>query len=80
VSYINRINHEPQTLGGLFKDLECELTNLAISMEFFIQILVEISQNLDETQKDEKANMIFSQLIHSLGVCTRNSLGFMCES
>lgn len=80
VSYINRINHEPQTLGGLFKDLECELTNLAISMEFFIQILVEISQNLDKTQKDEKANMILAQLIHSLGVCTQNSLGFMCES
>ncbi len=33
VSYINRINHEPQTLGGLFKDLECELTNLAISRD-----------------------------------------------
>ncbi len=80
MSYINRINHEPQTLGGLFKDLECELTNLAISMEFFIQILVEISQNLDETQKDEKDNMILAQLIHSLGVCTQNSLGFMCES
>ena len=80
VSYINRINHEPQTLGGLFKDLECELTNLAISMEFFIQILVEISQNLDETQKNEKANMILLQLIQSLGVCTQNTLGFMCES
>ncbi len=80
VSYINRINHEPQTLGGLFKDLECSLTNLAISMDFFIQILVEISQNIDETQENEKANMILSQLIHSLGVCTQNSLGFMCES
>lgn len=80
VSYINRINHEPQTLGGLFKDLECELTNLAISMDFFIQILVEISQNINETQKDEKTHIILSQLIHSLGVCTQNSLGFMCES
>lgn len=80
VSYINRINNEPQTLGGLFKDLECSLTNLAISMDFFIQILVDISQNLDETQKDEKSNMILSQLIHSLGISTQNSLGFMCES
>jgi hypothetical protein len=25
VSYINRIRHEPQTLGELFRDLECEL-------------------------------------------------------
>ena len=49
-------------------------------MDFFIQILVEISQNIDETQENEKANMILSQLIHSLGVCTQNSLGFMCES
>ena len=80
VSYLNRINHEPQTLGGLFKDLECELTNLAISMEFFIQILVEISLNLEKSQNDEKANMILSQLIHNLGICTQNSLGFMCES
>ena len=38
VSYINRINHEPQTLGGLFADLECELYTLAIAMETFIQI------------------------------------------
>lgn len=35
VSYINRFNHEPQTIGGLFKDLECELNSLAISMETF---------------------------------------------
>jgi hypothetical protein len=80
VSYINRINHEPKTLGGLFKDLECELTNLAISMEFFIQILVSISKSLDDSQKPEKDNMILAQLIHSLGVCTQNSLGFRCES
>ncbi len=28
VSYINRISHEPKTIGGLFKDLECELHTL----------------------------------------------------
>ena len=28
-SYINRINNEPQTLGSLFKDLECQLETLA---------------------------------------------------
>ena len=49
-------------------------------MDFFIQILVDIFQNLDETQKDEKANMILSQLIRGLGVCTHNSLGSMCKS
>jgi len=32
VSYINRINHEPKTIGGLFKDLECELHTLSIAM------------------------------------------------
>ncbi len=80
VSYINRVNHEPQTLSGLLKDFECELTNLAIAMDFFIQILVEISQNIDETQKNEKAYIILTQLMHSLGVCTQNSLRFMCES
>jgi hypothetical protein len=32
VSYINRIQHEPQTLGELFRELECELEILAISM------------------------------------------------
>ena len=26
-SYINRINNEPQTLGNLFRDLECQLAN-----------------------------------------------------
>ena len=32
VSYINRIANEPKTIGGLFKDLECELATLAIAM------------------------------------------------
>ena len=37
LSYINRIKHEPQTLGELFRDLECELETLAISMQLFFQ-------------------------------------------
>ncbi len=41
VSYINRIKHEPQTLGELFRDLECELESLAISMQLFIKILTK---------------------------------------
>ncbi|MFW9618698.1 MAG: hypothetical protein ACMV0K_04345, partial [Sulfurospirillum sp.] len=36
LSYINRIKHEPQTLGQLFRNLECELETLAISMQLFI--------------------------------------------
>ena len=80
VSYINRINHEPQTLGGLFKDLECELTNLAISMEFFIQILEGIVHNIENSENDEKANMILAQIIGILRIHTQNELNFMCES
>ena len=44
VSYINRIKQESQTLGELFRDLECELETLAISMQLFIQILTKISE------------------------------------
>lgn len=80
VSYINRINHEPQTLGGLFKDLECELTNLAISMEFFIQILEGIAHNMESTQNDEKANILLAQIIGILRTHTKNEMNFMCES
>ena len=80
VSYINRINHEPQTLGGLFKDLECELTNLAISMEFFIQILEGIAHNIESDQDNEKANILLAQIIGILRTHTQNELNFMCES
>ncbi|WP_323595072.1 transposase, partial [Aliarcobacter butzleri] len=43
-SYINRINNEPQTLGELFRNLECQLETLAISMELFIKILEQLVQ------------------------------------
>ena len=58
VSYINRIKHEPQTLGELFRDLECELETLAISMQLFIQILTKISeiQNVVKDNKDYHCN------------------------
>jgi len=79
-SYINRIDHEPQTIGGLFKDLECELTNLAISMEIFITILTQISQKIETTQKNEEVGMFLAQLISSLRVTVKNQLDFMCES
>lgn len=43
LNYINRIEHEPKTLGELFRELECELQALAISMELFLQILSDLA-------------------------------------
>ena len=76
VSYINRIKHEPQTLGELFRDLECELETLAISMQLFIKILTKIS----EIQNVVKENKNFLQIIALLSAYTQKELGFMCES
>ena len=76
VSYINRIKHEPQTLGELFRDLECELEALAISMQLFIKILTKIS----EIQNVVKDNKNFLQIIAILTAYTQKELGFMCES
>ena len=76
VSYINRIKNEPQTLGELFRDLECELESLAISMQLFIKILTKIS----EIQDVVKDNKNFLQIIAVLSAYTQKELGFMCES
>ena len=76
VSYINRIKHEPQTLGELFRDLECELESLVISMQLFIKILTKIS----EIQNVVKDNKNFLQIIALLSAYTQKKLGFMCES
>lgn len=76
VSYINRIKHEPQTLGELFRDLECELETLVISMQLFIKILTKIS----EIQNIVKDNKNFLQIIAVLSAYTQKELGFMCES
>lgn len=76
LNYINRINHEPQTLGELFRDLECELETLVISMQLFLQILtniVNINQNLKSSKK-------LQHLIAVIGAYTQKQLGFMCES
>jgi len=80
VSYINRINHEPQTLGGLFKDLECELNSLAISMELFIEILSNIANKIEDTQKNQQINIFLTQLLSNLRVTVKNQLDFTCES
>ena len=75
-SYINRVQNEPQTLGNLFKDLECQLETLAISMELFVKILEQII----ESQEIVKRNKDLEQIIHMLRVYTKKQLGFMCES
>jgi len=76
VSYINRIRHEPQTLGELFRDLECELETLAISMQLFIKILTKIS----EIQNVVKDNKNLLEIIALISAYTQKELGFMCES
>lgn len=79
VSYLNRVDNEPQTLGGLFKDLECELNTLAISMEVFIRILQEITDQLSDTTKDENALLILATIISNLRLQVGKELGFRCE-
>ena len=75
-SYINRVQNEPQTLDNLFRDLECQLEALAISMELFLKILEE----LIKSQEIVKRNKDLEQIIHMLRVYTKKQLGFMCES
>ena len=76
LSYINRIKHEPQTLGQLFRNLECELEALAISMQLFLQILTNIANIGDNL----KTNKELHQIIAIIGAYTKKELGFMCES
>ena len=76
VSYINRISNEPKTIGGLFKDLECELHTLAIAMQTFILILDEIAQIEEIVNRNDD----FSTIIDILKDMTQKLLGFRCES
>jgi len=76
VSYINRISNEPKTIGGLFKDLECELHTLAIAMQTFIAILDEISKIEDIVNRNED----LVSIIVLLQEVTQKMLGFRCES
>ena len=66
-SYINRVQNEPQTLGNLFIDLECQLETLAISMELFLKILEQII----ESQEIVKITKDLEQIIHMLIVYTK---------
>ena len=76
VSYINRISNEPKTIGGLFKDLECELHTLAIAMQTFISILDEIAKIDEVVNRNED----FTSIIDVLRDVTEKLLGFRCES
>jgi hypothetical protein len=76
VSYINRISSEPQTIGGLFRDLECELTTLAIAMQKFISILDQIAQVDGLVERNED----LMSIIAVLQDVTEKMLGFGCES
>ena len=76
VSYINRMSNEPQTIGGLFKDLECELHTLSIAMQTFISILDEIA----EIEEVVNRNDDFTTIICTLKDVTAKLLGFRCES
>ena len=76
VNTINRFPHEPKTLGELFRELECELEALAISMRLFLEILTRIAQ-MDMIVKE---NTDLLQIIALLRVYTKKELGFMCES
>jgi hypothetical protein len=63
-------------LGELFRDLECELEALAISMQLFLEILTKISQ----VENIVKENKNILQIIALLRAYTKKELGFMCES
>jgi IS4 transposase len=76
VSYINRMSNEPKTIGGLFKDLECELHTLSIAMQAFIEIMDKIAQ-IDEVVQNNKD---FTNIIATLRSTTQDLLGFRCES
>jgi len=76
VSYINRISHEPKTIGGLFKDLECELSTLAIAMQTFISILDEVAKIDNIINRNEDLVAIIALLRDN----TQLLLGFRCES
>ena len=76
LNYLRRIQNEPQTLGELFRDLECTLRTLAISMELFLKILLELTKVEAIVQRNTDLPLIID-LLENL---RRKELGFMCES
>jgi len=75
-SYINRLSNEPKTLGELFRELECELEALVISMQLFIQILTKIT----DIENIVKENKDLLNIIAVLRAYARKELGIMCKS
>jgi hypothetical protein len=60
----------------LFKDLECELSTLAIAMQTFILILDEIAEIEEVVNRNED----FTTIVSLLKDVTEKLLGFRCES
>ena len=50
-SYINRINNEPQTLGNLFRDLECQLETFSYFNGTILKILEQLIQSATNCQE-----------------------------
>ena len=71
INYI-KVQNEPQTLGNLFRDLECQLETLAISMELFVKILEQIIESLAIV----KRNKDLEQMLHMLRDYNKKTLGF----
>jgi len=69
------MSHEPKTIGGLFKDLECELYTLSIAMQAFIEIMDKISK----IETIVNRNKDFTNIIATLRSATEELLGFRCE-
>ena len=63
-------------MGELFRDLECELEALTISMRLFLEILTKIAQ----VEQIIKKNKDLLQIIALLRAYAQKELGFMCES
>jgi hypothetical protein len=76
LSYINRISHKPKSLGELFRDIECKLQTVAISMERFLQILTAVANNT----KIVKENKDLLKIITLIRAYAQKELCFMCES
>jgi len=69
------ISHEPKIIGGLFRDLECELYTLAIAMQIFILMPEKIAKIKGIINRNED----LVSIIAVLQDITQKMLGFRCE-
>jgi len=49
-------------------------------MEFFLQILQGVTEQLEKQQSEQSAQLILDQLIRILGSHIEKEVGFWCES